>query len=120
LNRHLAGSGIRHGRQDALYCPSARRVLLDGLDLREFRFASRPNIAHSRQDRASEAEILRAAEAANALVIAHRLATIERADRIVILYKGRIVEQGTQAERFWPAVAPTAGSMPCSSGGRNA
>lgn len=32
------------------------------------------------------------------LVIAHRLATIERADRIVVMEAGRIVEQGTHAE----------------------
>jgi ATP-binding cassette, subfamily B, bacterial MsbA len=32
------------------------------------------------------------------LVIAHRLATIERADRIVAMETGRVVEQGTHAE----------------------
>jgi subfamily B ATP-binding cassette protein MsbA len=32
------------------------------------------------------------------LVIAHRLATIERADRIVVMEAGRVVEQGTHAE----------------------
>jgi ATP-binding cassette subfamily B protein len=32
------------------------------------------------------------------LVIAHRLATVQKADRIVVIDQGRIVEQGTHAE----------------------
>ena len=32
------------------------------------------------------------------LVIAHRLSTIERADHIVVLDRGQVVEQGTHAE----------------------
>ncbi len=32
------------------------------------------------------------------IVIAHRLTTVERADRIVVLERGRIVEEGTHAE----------------------
>ena len=32
------------------------------------------------------------------LVIAHRLATVQRADRIVVMDQGRIVETGTHAE----------------------
>ena len=32
------------------------------------------------------------------LVIAHRLATVRKADRIVVLEDGQIVEQGTHAQ----------------------
>jgi ABC-type multidrug transport system ATPase subunit len=32
------------------------------------------------------------------VIIAHRLSTVEKADRIVVLDQGRIVEQGTHAE----------------------
>ena len=32
------------------------------------------------------------------LIIAHRLSTVRRADRLVVLSHGRIVEQGTHAE----------------------
>ena len=32
------------------------------------------------------------------LVIAHRLSTVEKADRIIVLDAGRIVESGTHAE----------------------
>jgi subfamily B ATP-binding cassette protein MsbA len=32
------------------------------------------------------------------LVIAHRLTTIEHADRVVVMERGRIAEQGTHAE----------------------
>ena len=39
--------------------------------------------------------IATAAEGRSTLVIAHRLATIRRADRIMVLEKGKLVEQGT-------------------------
>ncbi|MEI8064222.1 MAG: hypothetical protein WCH84_09185, partial [Verrucomicrobiota bacterium] len=32
------------------------------------------------------------------LVIAHRLSTVQHADRIVVLDQGRVAEQGTHAE----------------------
>jgi ABC-type multidrug transport system fused ATPase/permease subunit len=37
-------------------------------------------------------------EGRTALVIAHRLSTVTRADRIVVMERGRIVEQGSHSE----------------------
>jgi ATP-binding cassette subfamily B protein len=58
--------------------------------------------ATSALDAASERDVQSALEHAmqdrTTLVIAHRLATVQRADRIVVMDQGRIVDTGTHAE----------------------
>ena len=58
--------------------------------------------ATSALDSASEALVQEAIErlrrGRTALIIAHRLSTVQRADRIVVVERGRIVEQGPHAE----------------------
>ena len=58
--------------------------------------------ATSNLDSQSETQVLHALDHAlegrTALVIAHRLATIARADRIYLLEAGRVIEQGTHPE----------------------
>jgi len=58
--------------------------------------------ATSSLDSEAEALVAEAAErlmkGRTTLVIAHRLATVERMDRILVFYRGRIVEDGTPAE----------------------
>jgi ATP-binding cassette subfamily B protein len=52
--------------------------------------------AHS--ERMVQAALERAMQGRTTLVIAHRLATVQRADVIVVLEHGRVVEQGRHAE----------------------
>jgi ATP-binding cassette subfamily B protein len=58
--------------------------------------------ATSALDAESEAQVQRALERVmkgrTTLVIAHRLATVQKANRILVMEKGRIVEEGTHAE----------------------
>ena len=58
--------------------------------------------ATSSLDTESEREVQAALEKLmknrTTLIIAHRLSTIIRADRIIVLHKGKIVEQGTHQE----------------------
>ncbi len=58
--------------------------------------------ATSALDAESERKVQAALESAmrdrSTLVIAHRLATVQKADRIVVLEQGRIVEEGSHAE----------------------
>jgi ATP-binding cassette subfamily B protein len=58
--------------------------------------------ATSALDAESERMVQAALEAAMAdrttLVIAHRLATVQKADRIVVMDQGRIVEEGTHVD----------------------
>ncbi|MCB1484728.1 MAG: ABC transporter, partial [Hyphomicrobiaceae bacterium] len=58
--------------------------------------------ATSALDAESEGAVQRALEGVmqdrTTLVIAHRLATVQKADRIIVLEEGRIAETGTHAE----------------------
>ena len=49
-------------------------------------------------ERTVQAALERAMANRTTLVIAHRLATVQRADRIIVMEEGRIIDSGTHAE----------------------
>ena len=75
--------------------------------------------ATSALDAESERMVQAALESAmkdrTTLVIAHRLATVQRADRIVVMEAGQIVETGTPCRAGGVAAGCTRGSRRCSS-----
>lgn len=52
----------------------------------------------SESERMVQAALESAMQGRTTIVVAHRLATVQRADRIVVLEAGEVVEQGTHAE----------------------
>ncbi|MGH7584241.1 MAG: ABC transporter ATP-binding protein [Gemmatimonadales bacterium] len=52
----------------------------------------------SQSERLVEAALERLLYGRSTLIIAHRLSTVQRADRLIVLDKGQIVEEGTHAE----------------------
>jgi ATP-binding cassette, subfamily B, bacterial len=52
----------------------------------------------TRTERAVQAELDRLSEGRTAITIAHRLSTVQDADQIIVLDRGRIVERGTHEE----------------------
>ena len=85
--RLASGSAAVHQAARSLAAGAARVVLVVGAE--KMTATSNPKIQEA---------LARLMKGRTTLVIAHRLSTVENADRIIVLDSGRIVESGTHAE----------------------
>jgi len=91
----VGGSGVRHS------VGQRQRIAIARASLRDARILLLDE-ATSSLDNESEFLVQQALgrlmRGRTTIVIAHRLSTVERADRILVLDRGRVVEEGTHAE----------------------
>src|SRR2546427_113118 len=75
------------------------RITLDGVDIRALRILDEATSSlDAESERLIEAALERLLKGRTTLIIAHRLSTVRRADRLVVLDRGRVVEEGTHDE----------------------
>ncbi|EAQ88656.1 hypothetical protein CHGG_05275 [Chaetomium globosum CBS 148.51] len=89
-----SGKSTIVGLIERWYTPSSGTIKLDGRPIDSLNLNWLRNNVRLVQQQALD----RAAEGRTTIVIAHKLATIRKADNIVVMSKGRIVEQGTHEE----------------------
>ena len=81
----LVGDVCFHHDSSYMYCDSAY-------------FYEATNSLDANNERIITGNLLDFCKGRTVLIVAHRLSTIRHADRIVVLHKGRIVEEGTHDE----------------------
>jgi len=95
LDTHLGERGVRLSGGQRQRLAIARAILRDPAVLL---LDEATSALDSESERAVQAGIDRLMAGRTTLIIAHRLATVRKADRIVVMDRGRIVESGTHRD----------------------
>lgn len=82
------------GRGKQIQLPSSSHVPTSSKERENHFYVSE----HNESEALVQDALLRLMAGRTTFVIAHRLTTVENADRIVVLDEGRVIEQGTHAE----------------------
>ncbi|MGQ0679984.1 MAG: ABC transporter transmembrane domain-containing protein [Actinomycetota bacterium] len=95
FNAHLGEEGVRLSGGQRQRLAIARAMLRESAGVLLFDEAT--SALDSQSERRIQDALKQAAESKTAIVIAHRLATVQLADRIVVLDHGKIVASGTHS-----------------------